>query len=97
MKDFGLPVLEAMACGTPVVTSNVTAMPEVAADAALLVNPASVDEIAQAMKQIVDDAGLRTLLREKGLVRAAEFSWDKTIAKAGEAIARHTMEANGKR
>jgi glycosyltransferase involved in cell wall biosynthesis len=96
-EGFGLPVLEAMACGTPVVTSNITAMPEVAADAALLVDPVLVDEIAQAMKQIVNDAGLRTRLRERGLARAAEFSWDSTIAKVRKVIALNVTEPNGKR
>lgn len=91
-EGFGLPMLEAMACGTPVVTSNVTAMPEVAADAALLVNPASTDEIAQAIKSIVCETQLRSQLREKGLARAAEFSWDKTIAKVREVLAMNTTE-----
>lgn len=91
-EGFGLPMLEAMACGTPVVTSNVTAMPEVAADAALLVNPASTDEIAQAIKSIVCETQLRSQLREKGLARAAEFSWDKTIAEVREVLAMNTTE-----
>jgi glycosyltransferase involved in cell wall biosynthesis len=80
-EGFGLPLLEAMACGTPVVTSNVTAMPEVAGDAALLVDPTSVPQIAEAMKRIVSDDSLRWELREKGLARAAQFSWDKTAER----------------
>lgn len=78
-EGFGLPVLEAMACGTPVVTANRTALPEVAADAALLVEPTSVELIAHAIKQIINDSSLRVCLRKKGLARAAQFSWDRTI------------------
>jgi len=86
-EGFGLPLLEAMACGTPVVTSNITAMPEVAGDAALLVDPASVDQIARAMERIVSDTSLRRQLREKGLARAARFSWASTVTMVHEVLA----------
>lgn len=79
-EGFGLPLLEAMSCGTPVLTSNVTAMPEAAGDAALLVDPTSVEQIADAMKRIVSDSSLRLDLRQKGVARAAQFSWDRTAA-----------------
>ncbi len=77
-EGFGLPILEAMACGTPVLTANVTAMPETAGGAALLVNPTSVDEIAQAMNRIASDVSLRRHLRDQGLARAKAFRWEKT-------------------
>jgi glycosyltransferase involved in cell wall biosynthesis len=77
-EGFGLPLLEAMACGTPVVTSNVTAMPETAGDAALLLHPTSVDEIASAMIRVVTDESLRKHLRENGLARSSHFSWEQT-------------------
>jgi glycosyltransferase involved in cell wall biosynthesis len=77
-EGFGLPLLEAMACGTPVVTSNITAMPEVAAGAALLVDPTSTDQIAAAMGKILCDAALRQELRDKGIARAADFTWTNT-------------------
>ncbi len=83
-EGFGLPVLEAMACGTPVVTANATGMAEVAGDAALLVDPTSVEQIAMAMEQIVGDTSLRRRLREKGLARAAQFSWTTTAARVLE-------------
>jgi len=85
-EGFGLPILEAMGCGTPVVTANVTAMPEVAGGAALLVDPTSVEQIARAMEQIVSDTTLRQQLRHKGLPRAAEFSWASTAARVRELI-----------
>jgi glycosyltransferase involved in cell wall biosynthesis len=77
-EGFGMPIVEAMACGTPVITSNLAAMPETAGNAALLVNPYSVEEIAAAMHRIVSDANLRVLLRERGLQRAPLFTWEKT-------------------
>ncbi len=85
-EGFALPVLEAMASGTPVVTSNLTAMPETAADAALVVDPTSVEDIAHAINQIVDHEDLRERLRKKGLQRAEAFPWSATCAKVGEVL-----------
>jgi len=77
-EGFGFPMLEAMACGTPVVTSNCGAMAEIAGDAALLVDPYSVDEIAEAMHKVLTDETLRVALIKKGLRRSSQFSWEKT-------------------
>jgi glycosyltransferase involved in cell wall biosynthesis len=77
-EGYGLPVLEAMACGTPVVTSNVSSLPEVAGDAAILVDPYKVEEITAAMRQVLEDEVLAAELRAKGLARAQSFSWERT-------------------
>ncbi len=77
-EGFGLPALEALACGTPVVASNVSALPEVMGDAALLVHPFDVEGLAAAMERLLRDDALRADLRERGLQRAAEFSWERT-------------------
>jgi glycosyltransferase involved in cell wall biosynthesis len=76
-EGFGLPVLEAMACGAPVITSNVSSLPEVAGDAALLVDPASVRELTEAMAVVLEDEELRTSLQSKGPRQAAKFSWER--------------------
>lgn len=80
-ESFGMPILEAMACGCPVITSNVTACSEVARDAALLVNPYSVEDIAEAMEKIIRDKKLREELSQRGLQRAKEFTWEKSAEK----------------
>jgi glycosyltransferase involved in cell wall biosynthesis len=77
-EGFGLPVLEAMACGTPVVCSNRTAIPEVVGNAALLVDPEDTDALAHAIARLLDDDVLRAELRLAGMQRAREFSWDRT-------------------
>ncbi|MBS9383631.1 MAG: glycosyltransferase family 4 protein [Dolichospermum sp. BR01] len=77
-EGFGLPILEAMACGTPVITSNVSSLPEVAGDAAILINPYNPGEITTAMTTIINDSETRKQLSEKGLKRANQFSWEKT-------------------
>jgi glycosyltransferase involved in cell wall biosynthesis len=74
-EGFGLPVLEAMACGTPVLTSNIAATAEVAGDAALLVDPLSQDEIREGLRRLLTDGDLRAGLRRRGLERAPAFSW----------------------
>jgi glycosyltransferase involved in cell wall biosynthesis len=84
-EGFGLPVLEAMACGTPVITSNVASLPEVAGEAAILVDPYRVAELTAAM-QTVTAAGVRSNLRAAGLARASQFSWAKTGAKTAELL-----------
>ena len=80
-EGFGLPVLEAMACGTPVVTSDVSALPEIAGDAALLVDPRDPEAIASAMRRILGDEDLRRDLAERGSSRAAGFTWEETARR----------------
>jgi len=76
-EGFGLPILEAMACGTPVVTSNLSSLPEIGGDAVIYTNPYSVDELANAIRQILSDKELRSRCITKGLERAKVFSWRK--------------------
>ena len=76
-EGFGMPVLEAMQCGTPVITSTTSALPEVAGDAAILVNPGDTDAIAAAMMQLANDTQLHDDLRRRGLARAQHFTWDR--------------------
>ena len=76
-EGFGLPVLEAMACGTPVICSNTSSLPEVAGDAAALVNPLDTAELAQALCRVLDNADLRQDMVQRGLRQVQHFSWDK--------------------
>jgi glycosyltransferase involved in cell wall biosynthesis len=80
-EGFGMPVLEAMACGAPVVTSNRTALPEVAGDAALLVNPEDIAELGDTLVRVLEDRALQSALREKGFERARQFTWEKAARR----------------
>lgn len=77
-EGFGLPPLEAMACGCPVITSNSSSLPEVVGNASLLIDPCNVDEIVAAIKKVLSNEHLRNSLRRAGLERAEQFSWQKT-------------------
>lgn len=92
-EGFGLPSLEAMACGTPVITSNRAAVPEVVGDAAILVDPLDVEALAVAMNSVLCDEALRARLTTKGLQRAAAFSWQET-ARIVAGVYRHVWEAS---
>jgi glycosyltransferase involved in cell wall biosynthesis len=92
-EGFGLPPLEAMARGTPVVTSNVSSLPEVAGDAAVLVDPYDPDAIADGIQRVLTDEKLRRDLRMKGLARAKQFSWEASVRRVREI---YSQVANGR-
>jgi glycosyltransferase involved in cell wall biosynthesis len=83
-EGFGLPPIEAMASGTPVVTSNVSSMPEVAGDAAVLVDPYNVESIVEGIARVLRDPALAAELRRKGIARARDFSWARSVARTRE-------------
>ncbi len=90
-EGFGLPPLEAMACGTPVVAANTSSLPEVVGEAGMLVDPLDVEGLAEAMRRVLNDETLRQEMRERGLRRAQDFSWTKT-AKGTAQVYQRAME-----
>lgn len=93
-EGFGLPVLEAMACGTPVITSSVSSLPEVAGEAAIIVNPRDVSALAEAIGRVMGDATVRAEMRQAGLRQAARFSWNKAAAETA-AVYRRALSLGG--
>jgi glycosyltransferase involved in cell wall biosynthesis len=91
-EGFGLPVLEAMACGTPVITSTASSLPQVAGDAALLVDPNSLDEMTSALTRLLMDEALRDSLRTRGLAHAGRFTWAETARQTADVYRAMTME-----
>lgn len=87
-EGFGLPPLEAMAAGAPVICANVASLPEVVGDAALLVNPRDVREIANAIERVITDRALRDELRARGFARAAQFSWERAARETRQVYER---------
>jgi len=85
-EGFGLPPLEAMACGTPVLASNTTSLPEAVGDAGLTVDPTDVEGMAEAMARLLEDASLRRRLRQAGLERASAFTWQRTAQRLLSAL-----------
>lgn len=85
-EGFGIPLVEAMNCGVPIITSNVTSMPEVVEDAAILVDPFSIDDISNAMEKITTNVELRKELSEKSLLQAKKFTWEKTAGLLWKSI-----------
>jgi glycosyltransferase involved in cell wall biosynthesis len=83
-EGFGLPVLEAMACGTPVITSNVSSLPEVAGDAAIMIDPYDVEALTHSLQQLLDNQNLYQTLIQKGFERAKLFTWEKSARQLRE-------------
>jgi glycosyltransferase involved in cell wall biosynthesis len=85
-EGFGLPPVEAMACGVPVLTSNLCSLPEVVGDAGILIDPSDTEAIADGMRRLVEDSDLRQTLRQRGLLRASRYTWSRTAAKAATVL-----------
>ena len=92
-EGFGLPILEAMACGCPVICSNVASMPEVAGDAAVLFDPRNADDLAMAIDHVAGDTDARRRLIQKGFDRAASFTWRQTAERTLDVFSRVAEEA----
>jgi glycosyltransferase involved in cell wall biosynthesis len=90
-EGFGMPVLEAMACGAPVITSSTTALPEVVGDAAVLVSPEDSEELAEAMVRVLEDPVLRAELKAKGFERVRRFTWER-VARQTLAVYRELCQ-----
>jgi glycosyltransferase involved in cell wall biosynthesis len=85
-EGFGMPILEAMSCGTPVITSNTSSMPEVAGDAALYADPSNVDEICKCMQDISSSEELVTKLSQNALEQVKKFNWDTSAKRLWEVL-----------
>ncbi len=85
-ETFGLTILEAMACGCPVITSNVSSMPEIAGGAAVLFDPRNTEKLNQKLRKVLSDEKIKEIITNKGLKRASEFTWEKTAKKTLEAF-----------
>lgn len=96
-EGFGIPIVEAFRCGTPVITSNVTSMPEIGGDAVLLIDPFKPEEIAAAMRKIANDQPLREKLTDAGNRRAGIFTWDKSAERLWNTMERVLRERAGYR
>lgn len=91
-EGFGLPLVEALACGRPIITSNISALPEIVGDAGLLVSPNDQNQLSQAIRKLLEDKDLATEIRQKALIRAKEFSWHKTAEQTLEIYERVNRE-----
>jgi len=92
-EGFGLPIIESMQCNTPVITSNVSSMPEVAGEAAILVDPNNITEIADAMNALSTNESLRQQLKATGQIQSQNFSWDKSARQVANRMTEMLKEA----
>jgi glycosyltransferase involved in cell wall biosynthesis len=95
-EGFGLPILEAMACGCPVICSNAASLPEVAGDAAFQLDPTDAEGLAHALDSVLTDSTLRRSMIQKGIERAQQFSWKETAAKTLEVFTRVAGDKSGR-
>jgi glycosyltransferase involved in cell wall biosynthesis len=96
-EGFGLPPLEAMACGTAVISSTASSLPEVVGEAGLLIDPADTEALAKAMEQVLSDTEMRKQMQSAGLVQAQNFSWEKTARQTIESYRRALTPDGGKK
>ncbi|MGA7669874.1 MAG: glycosyltransferase family 1 protein [Nitrolancea sp.] len=96
-EGFGMPVVEAMACGAPVIASNTSSLPEVAGDAGMLVNPTDVDELRHALELLSEQEDLRHSMRERGFIQASQFSWKRTARETASVYEQAVKEYRAKR